>query len=520
MPGDGAGTKRGRDKDGQSKDKEGGARRKVTIDPVLRGYGLARTDTSSSRDHFLAWKRNVPLLYDSIVHHSLTWASLTCAFGVHEITVDAEAPITHMPMYFSSRTDATYSPTTNLWSSGQPGLLFVGNVDLNIVNTSRRKYLARFSESNQSSRISINKRIIHPGEVNRVRPSVRRPGFIGTHSDSPFVFIWDTANQPDRSGKMGANAVAASAAAAVEAAREAGDRPVSDAVTAVSKTSKLTPQHASIPELTLVGHKGKAEYALDFSASSDHVLSGGAQADICLWDLGDAESALTRHGKAKPRNTFLGHKGPIEGCAFQPTSQGNEFVSVGDDHLVAFWDARGGTTPTHLLQAHANDVNCCAWNPHDSNYVLTGSTDRHICLFDTRKLGEASAAPGSPGNTPGCVRRFEAHDNAVLNVRWSPHDRRYFASTDEKSSFIIWDMGEGDKVAQQDPQPLFRHAGHRAPVSDFDWSAHDPWAFMSVSDDSLMDVPQGGGTMQFWRIHEFVTHGRDLAFQTKLQDLL
>lgn len=520
MGGDGSGGKRSRqatERAGNST-KETRRPRTGSIDPVLKDYGLTRPDVTSPRDYFVAWKRNIPLLYDTILHHSLNWASLTCAFDVRPGVRDEENPWAHTQIYFSSRTDAKYSPGTNLWSSGQPSLLFVGNVDINLNNTSRRKYLARFAETNQSSRITIEKRIIHPGEVNRVRPSVLRPGIIATHSDSPYVFIWDVENQPDRSGKNGGSAIAASAAAAAEAAKESGDdHQVSDAVVAASKSQKLTPQHASIPDLTLAGHSKKAEYALDFSATSDHILSGGSDGDLCLWNLRDAESALMHHGKTDARSIYVGHSGPIEGCAFNPHSEGNNFISVGDDKLAAFWDARKGTNPTHLLRIHTSDVNCCAWNAHDEYYILTGSSDKHICLLDTRKFSSSSTVnTGDPGKTPGVVRRFQGHESAVLNVRWSPHHRHYFASTDEQKDFLIWDLGLNEDLSENEPMPFFKHAGHQAPASDFDWSLHDPWGFLSCSDDSLMESPQGGGTLQYWRVLDLISRSNDDDFREQL----
>ncbi len=51
--------------------------------------------------------------------------------------------------------------------------------------------------------------------------------------------------------------------------------------------------------------------------------------------------------------------------------------SVGDDRLVAFWDSRDCRTGpvTRVDGAHTADINSCAWNPVETNYVLTGSSD-------------------------------------------------------------------------------------------------------------------------------------------------
>ena len=39
-------------------------------------------------------------------------------------------------------------------------------------------------------------------------------------------------------------------------------------------------------------------------------------------------------------------------------------------------------------------------------------------------------------------------------------------------------------------------------VVDFQWNPHDPWTFMSVSDDVSDDL--GGGTLQLWRVNDLI----------------
>ncbi len=39
-------------------------------------------------------------------------------------------------------------------------------------------------------------------------------------------------------------------------------------------------------------------------------------------------------------------------------------------------------------------------------------------------------------------------------------------------------------------------------VVDFQWNPHDPWTFMSVSDDVSDEL--GGGTLQLWRVNDLI----------------
>ena len=57
------------------------------------------------------------------------------------------------------------------------------------------------------------------------------------------------------------------------------------------------------------------------------------------------------------------------------------------------------------------------WNPVNGIYLLTGSKDHQIKLFDIR-------------NMSGPVREFEGHKDAVLVVEWHPFKEEIFASAD------------------------------------------------------------------------------------------
>ena len=53
----------------------------------------------------------------------------------------------------------------------------------------------RLNENVVSPRVEVSKRIVHVGEVNRVRAFPASPHWAATHSDSPHVFLWDTRAQ-------------------------------------------------------------------------------------------------------------------------------------------------------------------------------------------------------------------------------------------------------------------------------------------------------------------------------------
>lgn len=53
-------------------------------------------------------------------------------------------------------------------------------------------------------------------------------------------------------------------------------------------------------------------------------------------------------------------------------------------------------------------------------------------------------------------------------------------------------------------EPSFTESFHCVchQVVDFQWNPHDPWTFMSVSDDVSDEL--GGGTLQLWRVNDLI----------------
>ncbi|KAK4778431.1 hypothetical protein SAY86_005959 [Trapa natans] len=348
---------------------------------------------------------------------------------------------------------STYKNRQRLYISEQtdgsvPNTLIIATCDVVKHRVTAAEHISQYNEEAWSPFMKKYKTIIHPGEVNRIQELHLSPKIVATHTDSPDVLIWDVESQPNRHAVYGA-----------------------------------TP---SCPDLVLTGHQDNAEFALAMSPAEPFVLSG----------VGPSIG---------PRGIYVGHEDTVEDVAFCPSSA-EEFCSVGDDSCLILWDARVGTSPAiKVVKAHNADLHCVDWNPHDSNLILTGSTDNSIHMFDRRNL--TSNGVGSP------VYKFEGHKAAVLCVQWSPDESSVFGSSAEDGLLNIWDYEKVGKKMEHEtkssaPEGLFfQHAGHRDKVVDFHWDAYDPWTMVSVSDDC--DTTGGGGTLQIWRMSDLIYRPED-----------
>ncbi|XP_024542492.1 WD-40 repeat-containing protein MSI4 [Selaginella moellendorffii] len=415
-------------------------------------------------ERYTRWKSSVPLLYDWFTNHNLTWPSLSCRWGP---SVEQGSSRNLQQLYFSEQTYGQY-----------PNTLVVVNCEIIKPRYAAHESLSQFNEEARSPYIKRLKTVIHPGEVNRIRDLPQLSSkVVATHTDKPEVYVWNLESQPNRSPAPGAS--------------------------------------PSKPDMVLTGHTANAEYALALCSCEPFVLSGGQDRKVLLWDINDAVSGLNTPGRptmnsggtgmissthVSATGIFKGHSKTVEDVQFRPSSA-NEFCSVGDDRCIIFWDKRQGNSPAQkITDAHDDDIHCLDWNAHQEHYILTGSADTSVKLFDLRKLDS---------NESGCqVKKFKTHESAVLGVQWCPAKASAFASAAADSTVSISDIEisfkSSDSNANHSEGLIFKHIGHRGQIVDFHWDPLEPWLLATVSTDA-----KGGGTLQLWRLSDLIYRPED-----------
>ena len=443
----------------------------------------------------------MPFLYDWFTHHRLVWPSLSCRWGPILERHDYKHK---QRMYLSEQTDG---------SANSPNTLHVVTVDVIQKRVAAAEHMM-FNEEDRSAFVKRTKTIVHPGEVNKIREFEASPNFIVTHTDAPELFLWNVDTQEGNKVSAKHNAAAAAAAAAAGVVGE-GDRPVEPA--------KASPRRSK-PDLVLVGHEeNAAQFALAVHRESFHVISGGKDGHVLLWDVADHDGGSiwkvpgSRPGAGgsgvgvagagmrsgdfddaptlAPKMRFAGHQATVEDVSFHPTSD-LQLCSVGVDSALIFWDGRQGTGPAHRVgEAHTDDLHSVDWSVLDDNLVVTGSADTTVKLWDRRKLGADGAAC--------CVHTFGLHAVAITSVQWCPDQRGVFASGDDDGYLNVWDVDRigAPQTAEQKkagpPEIMFQHSGHRAQVTDFHWNPWDPWTMASVSSGDI-------NTLQMWRMNDLI----------------
>lgn len=405
---------------------------------------------------------------------------------------------------------------------GSPNMLLKGEIYYpNHYRVQDISKMRNFDEDQRNPALVIRKKVVHPGEINRIKVVPQFPDLLATHTDSPLVYVWNMNTQPARRSQLNTD--------------------------------------PSVPDLTLQGHEEREDcntlyYALDCSRHEPLVISGGSDRKICMWSIADYCSTLytTRHAAAAasgargaanmpskrhidrllaPRMVFTGHTAQVEEVCFHPSSP-DLLCSVGDDRLLLVWDVRtGGARPVlKVVTQHRDDVNAVHWNGVNENLLVTGSSDHTVKLIDLRRVTNSDsfqrsytaqpsvvrAHQSSAGHSPAVIETFHGHRGNVTNVQWHT-DGEHFASGSDDGDLCVWSVrgvealkhafptapssGGGDRAASPSPSPspsvspspsppsgelppaslwdgtdgqpahlLFRHTGHRTAVVNFAWN--------------------------------------------------
>ncbi|KAL2868019.1 WD repeat protein [Aspergillus lucknowensis] len=109
------------------------------------------------------------------------------------------------------------------------------------------------------------------------------------------------------------------------------------------------------------------------------------------------------------------------------------------------------------FQGHSRQVHRLAFNPHRPAWLLSGSQDATIRMWDLRTI------PTDPGVAIcGSRDQFTGNSDAIRDVRWSPVDGVLFATATDSGAIQLWDC-------RKTGSPLLRITAHDRPCYSVDW---------------------------------------------------
>ncbi|XP_050310133.1 peroxisomal targeting signal 2 receptor [Anthonomus grandis grandis] len=226
--------------------------------------------------------------------------------------------------------------------------------------------------------------------------------------------------------------------------------------------------------------------------TSDRILTGSVDGSVQIWSLNDpecSESFIAHQGEISSVecvrnavltaswdqtlklydlttktcvNQFRGHQDII----YRAKLCDNGIISVSADKTLKLWSSRA----PHCLasiQVHDSEVLCCDWNQNDPNLIATSGSDSLIRVWDLRHLRQPAF-------------QLKGGNQAVKNVKFSPHFLYILGSSSFDGSTSVWDIRRGA------PLEVFRkHSGF---VYGLDWSEFELGLLCDCAWDSFVQV--------------------------------
>ncbi|KAL4780752.1 hypothetical protein BJX76DRAFT_337065, partial [Aspergillus varians] len=218
-----------------------------------------------------------------------------------------------------------------------------------------------------------------------------------------------------------------------------------------------------------VTHKtGISIAALDISPQRTHAVIGGKEILKTIRVLPDHSSE-----EFNLRNAIIGYSSTHH-AGGGLSARHKDQLTVKDvkwshgpfDQIIATAVANGRIVVYDLhrtgleycrFQGHSRQVHRLAFNPHHPAWLLSGSQDAHIRMWDLR------AVPTDRGvSVCGSRDNYNGNSDSIRDIRWSPADGVLFAAATDSGAIQLWDI-------RKSSSPVMRITAHDRPCYSVDW---------------------------------------------------
>ncbi|GAB2219468.1 hypothetical protein Drorol1_Dr00007104 [Drosera rotundifolia] len=128
--------------------------------------------------------------------------------------------------------------------------------------------------------------------------------------------------------------------------------------------------------------------------------------------------------------------------------------------------------PNLTLRGHEKEGYGLSWSPFREGYLLSGSNDHKICLWDVGSVPQ--------GGVLDAKNIFLAHENVVEDVSWHTKNENLFGSVGDDRLLIVWDLRAAE------PQHSF--TVHEREVNYLSFNPYNEWILATASSDTTVGL--------------------------------
>lgn len=236
--------------------------------------------------------------------------------------------------------------------------------------------------------------------------------------------------------------------------------------------------------------------SLPIPPSSPHLISSGAALTA------GATFTQASTGKVTLKQQIC-HDGEVNRARYMPQ---NPFIigtkTVTSEVFVFDYskhpsrpDQPGVCIPDLRLKGHKAEGYGLSWSPLKEGYLISGSDDAQICLWDIGAAGKAS-------KTLDAQTIFKSHQGVVEDVAWHHHHEYIFGSVGDDKKLLVWD------TRKPSDEPWHKVEAHDGEVNCLAFNPKNEWILATGSADktvALHDVRNLGQ-----RLHVFEGHNEEV----------
>ncbi|XP_044509799.1 WD-40 repeat-containing protein MSI3-like [Mangifera indica] len=129
-----------------------------------------------------------------------------------------------------------------------------------------------------------------------------------------------------------------------------------------------------------------------------------------------------------------------------------------------------GCEPDLRLRGHDKEGYGLSWSPFKEGYLVSGSHDHKICLWDVSALAQDKVLDA--------LHIYEAHESVVEDVSWHLKNENLFGSAGDDCQLMIWDLRTN--------QTQQRIKAHEKEVNYLSFNPYNEWVLATASSDTTV----------------------------------